>query len=337
MRYLKDCSNGRNNNLNIIRFVAAILVIFSHSFPLTGVDEPIEKILMGQIGGGGLAVSVFFFLGGFLICKSMHRLDNGKDYFKARSIRIFPPLCLVTVVITLVLGPIMTEYSVLEYFSSVQTYKYLLNCVFVLVHDLPGVFSNNIYNSTVNGVLWTLPVEFMCYIGCFVAYKIGVLDRSKLKVLCLPVFVIYSILCIVINNEFITGGILRPCIMFFAGMVCYVFRDIILMDKRILFVDIILLIISMVCGFFNVGIYVLWGYCLLYLAFGTGIKLDKFSSKHEISYGIYLTGWPIQQVICSVTDNGVKWYANFIIAAVAAIIIGYIISLFENMYLKKVK
>lgn len=327
MQYLADCSNGRKNNLNIIRFVAATLVIFSHSFALTGEDEPII--------GGGLAVSVFFFLGGFLICKSMFRLQKGKDYFKARIIRIFPPLCLVTVVITFILGPIMSTYSVSQYFTSSQTYKYLLNCFFVLVHNLPGVFENNIYNSTVNGVLWTLPIEFLCYIGCFIAYKIGLLDKSKLKFLCIPLFIIYSVLCIVIQSDFIIGGLLRPCIMFFSGMACFVYKDKIPMDRKLFLMDIILLTISVLCGLFNVFIYLFWGYFLLFIAFGTQIKLDKFSSKHEISYGIYLTGWPIQQVLCSITDNNINWVANFVISLIIAIILGYLISLFEGLYLRR--
>ncbi len=33
---LEEISQGRNNNLNFIRLIAAIMVIFSHSFPISG-------------------------------------------------------------------------------------------------------------------------------------------------------------------------------------------------------------------------------------------------------------------------------------------------------------
>lgn len=32
--YLKDILEGKSNNLNLIRFIAAILVIISHAYPL---------------------------------------------------------------------------------------------------------------------------------------------------------------------------------------------------------------------------------------------------------------------------------------------------------------
>ena len=32
---LCDVTKGRNNNLDLIRFIAAMMVIFSHAFPLS--------------------------------------------------------------------------------------------------------------------------------------------------------------------------------------------------------------------------------------------------------------------------------------------------------------
>ena len=67
-------SNGRNNNLNIIRFVAALMVIFGHSYAATysySLGDPLHRLTLNQLDFGGLAVSIFFTFGGFLICKSM--------------------------------------------------------------------------------------------------------------------------------------------------------------------------------------------------------------------------------------------------------------------------
>ena len=46
----------------------------------------------------------------------------------------------------------------------------MLNAVLVLVHPLPGVFASNPYPDVVNGALWTLPVEYACYVLCFVVF-----------------------------------------------------------------------------------------------------------------------------------------------------------------------
>ena len=44
------------------------------------------------------------------------------------------------------------------------------NAVLVLVHPLSGVFASNPYPDVVNGALWTLPVEYACYVLCFALF-----------------------------------------------------------------------------------------------------------------------------------------------------------------------
>lgn len=70
-------SEGRKNNLNFIRFIAAVMVIFGHSYAATlsyKMGDPICRLTKNQLDFGGLAVSIFFVYGGFLIAKSMERL-----------------------------------------------------------------------------------------------------------------------------------------------------------------------------------------------------------------------------------------------------------------------
>ena len=64
------------NNLDFIRLFLAVLVIFSHSYPLgTGSElaEPINILTKGQVTGGHLAVDLFFIISGFLITASFER------------------------------------------------------------------------------------------------------------------------------------------------------------------------------------------------------------------------------------------------------------------------
>lgn len=60
MVLLKDASRDRNNNLNILRFSAAIMVVFSHAYPLGSGDR--DPLLMLTNGKLVLAVwqSVYF-------------------------------------------------------------------------------------------------------------------------------------------------------------------------------------------------------------------------------------------------------------------------------------
>lgn len=327
--YISDIAKGRDNNLDLIRFVAAIMVIFSHAFPLSlgeGNADYLSVLTHGQIDFGGAAVSIFFFYGGFLICKSAHRLQSVGKYFKARIIRIFPPIIVVTVLLTFVMGPVVSGLGVGEYFTNPQTYKYLLNSVLVLVHDLPGVFENNIYGRTVNGPLWTMPVEFFGYILCFLMMKIGML-QSKCTKWILPIFVFVHIAVIYFfpPQEMVLLA-WRPTALFFVGMVYYVYRDKIKISREITWASIILLLISFLLGIGNFTIILFWPYVLMYLGFGTKLKFKDFAKYGEISYGIYLCGWPIQQIVCQQFGGSMKPGVNAAISIPIAIVCGFLIN-----------
>lgn len=184
MKKLVDIK-GKSNNLQALRFIAAVMVIISHSFSVGMGDSSKEWFIIltnGQLSMGNLAVAVFFCAGGYLIAKSMCKAKKFSTYFKARINRIFPLLIIVVGLSMFLLGPIMTNLNLKDYMSDVTLYKYALNGLLIPVHELPGVFSNNIYGPTVNGSLWTLPVEFLCYIGCFLLYKLQMLKKKFFKI-----------------------------------------------------------------------------------------------------------------------------------------------------------
>src|SRR5215472_14362624 len=84
------------NNFNIIRLSLALMVIFSHSFPVAlghGGDtrfEPLNIWTRHQASSGAVAVNSFFFISGFLITASWLRSRSVPDYFLKRVLRIYP-------------------------------------------------------------------------------------------------------------------------------------------------------------------------------------------------------------------------------------------------------
>ena len=64
---LQDVSQDRNNNLNLIRFLAAVLVLFSHCYPLSGTSPEILSVYLKGLTGGHVAVDVFFVISGFCV------------------------------------------------------------------------------------------------------------------------------------------------------------------------------------------------------------------------------------------------------------------------------
>lgn len=99
--------NTRENNFNIIRLSAALLVIYVHSFSIfnTTKKEPIVSFLHLGFGLGEFAVTVFFIISGYLITASYIKSETNFQYFKARVLRIYPGLIVVMLLTAFLVGP----------------------------------------------------------------------------------------------------------------------------------------------------------------------------------------------------------------------------------------
>jgi len=233
-RRLVDTVGTKSENLHLMRFIAAIMVIISHSFSIaTGeaLGEWFTVITNNQLTMGGFAVSVFFLCGGYLIAMSVEKNKSAKAFFKARAIRLFPALIAV-VIACMFLGIFISDYGPIGYVLSLDTWKYLLNSVFIRVKTLPGVFVTNPYGAVVNGSLWTLPVEFICYVLCFVAYKLKFLEKKRYPISA-PI-VLAGALAVWYVGTYIpmVHELIRPVLLFYIGMGYWVYREHIILSVR---------------------------------------------------------------------------------------------------------
>lgn len=157
--------NSSGNGFDAIRLAAAFLVLISHAFPLSGQDYEPFRALTGAHTLGNLGVCIFFSISGYLVTQSWLRDPHPGRYLIKRSLRIFPALVVVVMLSVFVLGPIMTRLSTADYFAHPNTFTYLWNMTLWRVqYMLPGVFKDVPYPNAVNGSLWTLPVEFAMYL-----------------------------------------------------------------------------------------------------------------------------------------------------------------------------
>ena len=331
---LGDCLDGKNNNVSFIKFIAAILVIFNHSFPLTGSGgDYISRWTNGQTTFGGVAVYIFFFYSGFLIMKSMENKKTAKDFFKARLNRLLPQLWMVVIASVFLLGPIMTTLSINEYFKNIDTYKYLINGLMIPIHELPGVFAGHKFDSTVNGSLWTLPVEFACYILCFAIYKLNLNRTKSISVIMAVSSIGYIVLYIVLFNIPMLRGTLIPCILYLMGMGCYLLRDNIRIKWYITVGLFAILIIGIYLNLFFAFAVITIPYILLHLGFATKIKLSRIGKVLDFSYGVYLVGWPVQQILCDLVPD-ITQFTNATIAIAISIVLGYLLGMFDKLIKK---
>lgn len=323
--YLSELSKGRNNNLDIMRFFAAILVIVSHSIPISmgaGYADFLSGCTESRLSLGGLAVGMFFLIGGFLIARSVENKNNVKDFFGARIKRIFPPLILMVIIVVVFVGPIMTNMGIVEYFTNKNTYLYLLNAVMVPVHNLPGVFENNIYQNVVNGALWTLPVEFVCYILCFIAFKLKFFEKKRF-IMTIPLVALIFIATWYMDSVFIIS-VVRAVILFYVGIGIHIFREDIKLDFVWNIVAIVMFVAMIALKLDYLAMIIVFPYIVLYFAFGVKNKYTFISKYGDLSYGMYLWGWPIGQIVCQLFGGTMEWYVNSVITIVFVIVLARI-------------
>ena len=165
---LDHLARGRDNNLNLIRIVAAAMVLVSHSFVIASGNphaEPWDAVL-GR-SPGGMAVDIFFVISGFLVSGSLVKQASIAPYLMARAVRIYPGLWVALLLTVLVVGWCATSASPAAFFTDPQTWRYLLrNGTMVLGAEavLPGAFETQPFAGVVNGSLWTLRHELRLYL-----------------------------------------------------------------------------------------------------------------------------------------------------------------------------
>jgi peptidoglycan/LPS O-acetylase OafA/YrhL len=312
---LSEVDSGRQNNMDIIRFAAASWVIYSHSFDLLKLKEPIEAVTGFQTGPPALAILIS--LSGFLIAKSLASRPSLVEFLVARTLRIFPALIAVNIVVVLAAGFFWTSLSTLEFFGSLKTWTYvfwntsLLKCQY----DLPGVFvSNPIY--AVNGSLWTLPVEARMYGLVFLAGLCAFWinrfcspnpQRSNILVgwfglvgLLLS-FGGWDLLGLPYSHVWLSAAGVNLMGYFSMGMLAHSLRDRIRLNGWVVSAGFVVLVIlhNTVC---YQPLFTIWiAYACLWIAYTPRINAHQFASKvkGDFSYGIYIYAYPVQQWLYS--------------------------------------
>jgi peptidoglycan/LPS O-acetylase OafA/YrhL len=298
MKKVSDYISGRENNFDFIRVVAAVAVMFSHSYPLTygeNDNEPLFMLTKCQTDFGIAAVTIFFIVSGFLVTQSLMRKQTLADYFRSRALRIFPAMTVMILLLVFIIGPLLSTLSPGEYFSNRKTYNYL-KLIYVFtgeeINDLPGVFENNPFHHVVNGSLWTIRYELTCYLALPAIYFLF----RKRPVVSLVLFA--SVIFIALNLFFAPGYLIISLVTcFLSGSLIFVFRNKIPLHWMIAVACALLLVISVPLKILSITFPWLMGYLIIYLALVPKSALTRFGKYGDFSYGIYIWAFPIQQII----------------------------------------
>ena len=318
-------ATARHNNFDALRFLAALAVIFSHSFLIaegTGINEPLNRLTGNQCMLGLAGVFVFFAISGFLVTQSFDQTRGPWRYLAKRCLRIFPGYFIILLLTAFVLGPLVTTLPLSDYFQRPEPYRYVLdNAVFSLkAHELPGVmFVDNSVGLEVNGSLWTLGYEFEMYV---MVLALGVMRMIRTPV-CLALLLL-GMACIHFDALAILGGWGWMLSFFAMGMLLYKLRDTRIFDGRIAILALIGLIASAPLGQFILLFSVFGCYLALYLALNPRIPVIPAARFGDLSYGLYIYGWPSEQIVIWLLRGHAAWWQVFVLATLLAAALAFL-------------
>lgn len=328
MYKLVDLDNKRNNNFDFIRFFAASLVIFSHCYAVSishASFEPLILLTKEFISGGRLSVDVFFVVSGYLITRSMFIRNDLLAFIEARFLRLVPALLVSSFLTAFILGPILSAWDPVKYFSSLGPYKYLSNALAIhMFGELPGVFLTNPLPKVVNASLWTLPVEVKMY---FIVLMIGIVTKwIKPKQGYLLGIILMLILAIVgwiksdlhILKE--TESAARIIPYFMVGGIIYLIRSKVPISLRLVFILSVITIILSKSIVFKPVFTIFVSYLVIVFAYHPIFRfLNSFASHGDFSYGLYIYAFPIQQSVILI-DESMSIFQLFTISYVITLI-----------------
>ena len=293
------------NNMGMVRYILMFSVLAGHFNQLCGLKDTIWFPFNGYEGVGG-----FFALSGYLIYSSyLHKRDFGR-FVMARFRRLMPAYAATVLLCAFGLVAVST-LSAAEYFSDTGFWKYLAaNLTFLnfLHPGLPGVFEG-LVNTSVNGSLWTLKVEWVLYLS---VPAVLILIRRYPRytgVILLSVYtasVLYRMSMLHIYEstgrgiyETLSRQFAGQLMYFYTGVLCYYYFSALMRHRlTVAICAVAAMIVSSHMPY-------MWSLALQPAALGTLVILVSMTGRwgtweyrHEdMSYNVYLVHFPLMQIV----------------------------------------
>jgi len=307
---------GFNENcFDIIRLMAAIIVMFSHSFKWFGFEKPLYMLFFTD---GSVGVIILYALSGYLTYASYDRIvKKGGSvwlFWYKRIVRICPLYllsCLFMVAIDVIRG--------IDILGVTYIVRRILNIVsFGLIYVPDGI---------TNGVIWSLRVEIVFYfivpfiyslfnnkklvwwiVSVIALWQFNVWDSSFLSALGkIPVLNILSRVDnpMMFIYEFLIGS------MFY----CHREKLIGIFSRKAVVIPLTLLFTVWTFLYDKCGIIAkfgemhnpVYGIIIPFITLGLGYAFGKLRLSFDISYGIFLFHMLIIHEILRLTAGGILW------------------------------
>ncbi len=301
---------GHANNFSLIRLFLAAAVVVSHGFSIPTGDNTLEPFYRSTgLRLGEYAVNCFFAISGFLVTMSF--LQRGPlDYVIARILRIVPGFVAAALITVFGIGAALTVLPLSTYLTDPALYTYLGQVLtgFKSAGAMPGVFRDNPHPWPLC-TIWTLRYELALYGAVLLFGVVGALKTWRIAAaISMLLFV-----AIVVVDAFVPQAtryaevLLRLVFMFALGSFFFLARDWVRLSWPVLMVLIALTWLSHGTAFYFALLYLTLGYGVLVVAFGPLWPGVALADRTDLSYGMYLYGWPVQQALVQLFPAASLW------------------------------
>lgn len=287
---LDDRLSSRQNGLDVVRLVLAVLVIVSHAWPL-GYGHPDPRI--GSTSLGTLAVYGFFGISGYVVTQSRD-MSARKTFLARRVARIFPGFLVMLAVVVLVLAPVawILQGHGLGSYPIADGLRFVARDFTTRATDgFPASLPTAHVRSWV-GQAWSLWSELLCYVLLLMAPRRLLAPLALLLIVDLSA---YHLTTVELTGAMSTPPFTLTLLVFSAGMALHAVRRHMPVDPRL----------TIAAGAVAAAALTtphgaaLAAIPLTYFMLSLGALLPNVTPRRDLSYGTYLYGFAVAQVLAA--------------------------------------
>lgn len=276
------------NNFDGVRLAAALAVLASHQFWIAGHPEPLT---FGPMTLGGLAVLVFFSISGYLVASSWVADPKPWRFAARRFLRIWPAYAVVVVCAAVWAGT--TNPSPLA-----ATAAWMFVSKHLVFRSFEWAFFPTLHDPRLNPSIWTIPFELACYLAfALVAVVSRTWWAAFLVAVCGPAFIWWGFGMAAFDPSAATlqvDGVLFAAFFAFGAVLSGMP---VLRTARVSALLVLSGIIAFAAGSEVIGLAIAIPAAVIQVGSRAWPVLGRAGRFGDFSYGIYLWGWPVQQVI----------------------------------------
>jgi len=296
---------------DVIRLGLAVAVVYSHGTLVGGFgQEHFSQWVRGQTIAGSLAVLGFFGVSGFLVTRSFCLREEPGNFVRARLLRILPGFYFALLLTAFVLAPLIawTNPAAGEWTFDAAA-QFVMRNAFLAIREwnVGGVLHGLPYEGSLNGSLWSLFPESLCYGLVLVFGVLGFLKGKRTNLYLFTALLAVMHVALVVAPERAEG--LAPTLLRLTGWTPYFLAFLVgacvfaarehfdLGWRGAVFWFLVGGTLLKFGGWKLVGPIVLPLF-VLHFAYCGGIRL-----RGDISYGMYVLHFPVFQLLAAMQAN----------------------------------